>query len=88
MRYVVFEGFKWDETKPLLPDYSAVVPLAANPAQLIDHLNLVLMSGGMSDVLKTKLVTEITKMPSSNPLERVKEAVHLVVTSPEYVIQK
>ena len=88
MRYVVFEGFKWDETKPLLPDYSAVLPLASNPAQLIDHLNTVMMAGGMSDRLRTSLVTDISKIPASRPDERVKEAVHLVITSPEYTIQK
>ncbi|HWQ36596.1 MAG TPA: DUF1800 family protein [Blastocatellia bacterium] len=88
MRYVVFEGFKWDETKPLLPDYSAVLPLASNPAQLIDYLNTVMMAGGMSDRLKSSLVTEISRVPASRPEERVKEALHLVITSPEYVIQK
>jgi uncharacterized protein (TIGR03437 family) len=88
MRYVVFEGFKWEETKPLLPDYSAVLPLASNPPQLIDYLNTVMMAGGLSDRLKSSLVTEISKVPASRPEERVKEAVHLVITSPEYVIQK
>ncbi|MBS1810570.1 MAG: DUF1800 family protein [Acidobacteria bacterium] len=87
MRYVVFSGFKWDETKPLTPDYSAVSPLAANPSQLADHLNLLLMSGQMSAAMKTTIVNELTKM-SSDLTERTKEAVHIIVTSPEYVIQK
>jgi uncharacterized protein (TIGR03437 family) len=88
MRYVVFQGFKWDETKPLLPDYSAVLPMAQNPSQLIDHLNVVMMAGGLSDRLKTSLVTEISRISASRPDERVKEAIHLVITSPEYAIQK
>jgi uncharacterized protein (TIGR03437 family) len=87
MRYVIFNGFKWDTSKPLTPDFSGVTPLAANPAQLADHLNLLLMSGQMSATLKNTIVTELTKM-SSDPVERVKEAVHCIVTSPEYVIQK
>jgi uncharacterized protein (TIGR03437 family) len=87
MRYVIFNGFKWDTSKPLMPDFSAVTPMAANPAQLADHLNLLLMSGQMSATLKNTIVTELTKM-SSDPVERVKEAVHCIVTSPEYVIQK
>ncbi len=40
--YVVREGFKWEEGKPLTPDYSAFTRLASNPAQLIDQLNLVM----------------------------------------------
>lgn len=88
MRYVIFTGFKWDETKPLTPDYSAVSPLAANPGQLADHLNLLLMSGQMSAALKNNIVTELTKMSASGLTERTKEALHIIVTSPEYVIQK
>lgn len=88
MRYVVFEGFKWDETKPLLPDYSAVLPLAANPTQLVDHLNTVMMAGGMSASLRTTLINQVSRISASRMDERVKEAIHLVITSPEYAIQK
>jgi uncharacterized protein (TIGR03437 family) len=87
MRYVIFTGFKWDTTKPLTSDFSNLTPLANNPSALADHLNLLLMSGQMSATLKNTIVTELTKM-GSDPLERAKEAVHCVVTSPEYVIQK
>ncbi|MBL8205057.1 MAG: DUF1800 family protein [Blastocatellia bacterium] len=87
MRYVIFTGFKWDTTKPLTPDFSNLTPMAANPTQLVDHLNLLLMSGQMSTTLKNSLVSELTKM-SSDPVERVKEAAHCIMTSPEYVIQK
>jgi hypothetical protein len=55
---------------------------------LIDQLDLVMTSGGMSSGLKSLLVTEIGKMPSSDPAARVKAAVHLILTSPDYVIQK
>lgn len=88
MRYVIFTGFKWDETKPLTPDYSAVSPLAATPRQLVEHLNLLLLSGQMSSAMKTTMVNELTKMPSGDLVQRAKEAIHIVVTSPEYVIQK
>jgi uncharacterized protein (TIGR03437 family) len=87
MRYVIFNGFKWDMTKPLTSDFANVTPLASNPSALADHLNLLLMAGQMSATLKNNIVTELTKM-GSDPGERVKEAVHCVVTSPEYVIQK
>ena len=87
MRYVIFTGFEWDKTRPLKADFSNLSPLAANPTQLVEHLNLLLMSGQMSASMKTTLVNELTKM-SSDPVERVKEAVHSIVTSPEYVIQK
>ncbi|MBK9708937.1 MAG: DUF1800 family protein [Acidobacteria bacterium] len=86
--YVVREGFKWEEGKPLTPDYSAFTRLASNPAQLIDQLNLVMTAGGMSSQLRTLLINEITKMPSNDMQARVTMAVHLILTSPDYVIQK
>ncbi len=86
--YVSRDGFKWETGKPLTPDYSSWVPLAANVQQLVDGLNLMMTAGGMSSVLKTKLVTEISRMPASKPVERVTMAVHLILTSPDYVIQK
>ena len=72
---------------PLLGDYSSLAPMAANPTQLVEHLNLLLLSGQMSTALKNSLISEIGKM-STDPIPRVKEAVHSIITSPEYVIQK
>ncbi len=86
--YVVRDGFKWEETKPLIPNYSELATLAGNPAQLVDRLDLMLTTGGMSATLKTKLVSELTRMNASEPVKRVTMAVHLILTSPDYVIQK
>ncbi|HYE72175.1 MAG TPA: DUF1800 family protein, partial [Blastocatellia bacterium] len=86
--YVARDGFRWDETKPLVPDYSGYTPLASNPTQLVDRLNLVMTGGGMSSGFRTSLINSITAMPSNDPSARVKAAVHLILTSPDYVIQK
>jgi uncharacterized protein (TIGR03437 family) len=86
--YVVRDGFRWEETKPLVPDYAAYVPYATNPTQLVDHLDLVMAAGGMTAGFKTSLVNAISAMPTSDPTARVKAAVHLILTSPDYVIQK
>ncbi len=86
--YVVREGFKWEKDKPLTPDYSSLIPLASAPRQLIDHLDLLMTSGGMSSGLKARLLTELSRMPSNDLRARVTTAVHLILTSPDYVIQK
>ncbi|QQS44798.1 MAG: DUF1800 family protein [Acidobacteriota bacterium] len=86
--YVVRDGFKWEKDKPLTPDYTSLLPMAANPAQLIDHLDLVMTSQGMSAGLRNMLVTVLGAMPSNDPRARVTTAVHLILTSPDYVIQK
>jgi hypothetical protein len=86
--YVVRDGFKWEKTKPLLPDYTSYDALAGNVPQLIDQLNLVLTGGGMSGGLRAQLITEVSKMPANEPQKRVTMALHLILTSPDYVIQK
>ena len=86
--YVTRDGFRWEETKPLIPNYSELATLAGNPRQLIDHLDLVMTNGAMSATLKAQLLNSLTNMNPNEPVKRVTMAVHLILTSPDYVIQK
>ncbi len=86
--YVIRDGFKWEQTKPLLPNFSAWNAMAGNVPQLIDQLDLVLTARGLSSNLRTQLLTEVSKMPANEPQKRVTMAAHLILTSPDYVIQK
>ncbi|HEX4946593.1 MAG TPA: DUF1800 family protein, partial [Blastocatellia bacterium] len=80
MRNVIFTGFQWDpKLPPLLGNYSAVAPMAAQPAQLVEHLNLLLLSGQMPAGMKNTIIAELTKMPP-DPIPRVKEAIHSIMT--------
>jgi len=62
--------------------------LAANPTALVDHLNTLLMAGSMSPEMRNILINAITQIPSSNPLERARTAIYLVINSPEFTIDK
>ena len=62
--------------------------LASNPTQLVDHLNALLMNGGMSSSMRTTLINAVTQIPASNPTERARTAVYLVINSPEFTVQK
>jgi hypothetical protein len=62
--------------------------LASDPAGLVDHLNSLLMAGGMSSSTRTILINAVTQIPSANTLERVRTAIYLVVNSPEFVVDK
>jgi uncharacterized protein (DUF1800 family) len=61
---------------------------ASDPAGLVDHLNTVLMAGGMSSSMRTILINAVTQISSTNTLERVRTAIYLVVNSPEFAIDK
>jgi uncharacterized protein (DUF1800 family) len=62
--------------------------LAANPAQLVDHLNSLLMANNMSPAMRNILINAITQIPANNPAERARTAVYLVINSPEFTIDK
>jgi hypothetical protein len=61
---------------------------ASDPAGLVDHLNSVLMAGGMSSNMRNIVINAVTQIPSTNTLERVRTAIYLVVNSPEFVVDK
>ena len=64
------------------------IAMAANPAQLVDHLNTLLMAGGMSPAMRTILVNAVTQIPANNPTERARTAIYLVINSPEFTVEK
>ncbi|HPF72874.1 MAG: DUF1800 family protein [Rhodanobacteraceae bacterium] len=94
----------WENNAPVpeeaLMDYTALKTLAADPAALVDHLNLTMMSGQMSDYMRDLLITRLQGTPPDNlpgqpggapmdiPLFRVQQALYLIVNSPEFNVQK
>jgi uncharacterized protein (DUF1800 family) len=87
LRDIVYRGFGWNEDEIKL-NLTPLLTLANTPSQLVDELNLVLMSGQMPAQMKTIIVNTISQLPANNPTERVKTAIHLVITSPQFAIQK
>jgi uncharacterized protein (DUF1800 family) len=94
-KYAIINGFgqyESDQTKWIKPDYGPYITLAANPAQLVDAFDLLLLSGSMSSQFRAQLVDVVTKLTDSNATtqntERVKTALFLILNSPEYSIQK
>ena len=95
----------WENNAPvpseMLSDYGPLKTLAADPEALIYHLDLVLMSGSMSDYMKDLLIARLDGNPPDTPLPgrpddpvpdvllwRVQQALYLIMTSPEFSIQK
>jgi uncharacterized protein (DUF1800 family) len=64
------------------------IAMAANPAQLVDHLRDLLMAGNMSPEMRTILVNAVTQIPANNPTERARTAIYLVINSPEFTVDK
>lgn len=73
----------------MLGDYAELAALAADPGALLDRLDLLLLSRQMSPFMRQVLTTHLQALPNTNGgRERVQHALYLVLTSPEYAIQK
>jgi hypothetical protein len=87
MRTAVFTGLG-PSTDRIVLNLASLQALAGDPAQLVDTLNTLLMGGRMSSGMRTTMITAVTAVPSTSPLERAQTAVNLVTVSPEYAVQK
>ena len=63
---------------------------AIDPAALLDELNLVMMSGQMSDDQRSILLDHLHALPddSKGRAQRVKDGISLVMTLPGYLVQR
>jgi uncharacterized protein (DUF1800 family) len=77
--------------------YSTEMTLAATPDQLVDRINLLLMSGQMSSPLYNQILAAVAAIPiptgdqnaiNAALLSRVQTAIYLTVASPDYAAQQ
>lgn len=69
-------------------DLSTFTALAENPNKLIDKLDLVLLHQNMSNAMRQIIVQTINAIPISDKINRVRTAIYLVVTSPQYQVER
>ncbi len=73
----------------LVPDYSALLPLARDPPALIAALDLLICAGQMSDATRTQLTATLSALPPFiSDVLRVKAAIQFTVVSPDGALQK
>ena len=63
--------------------------LQNDPAELLDYLDLVLLSGGMNDTMREAILDydQVAKEWLSD-VERVKEMTFMVTGSPQFAVQR
>jgi hypothetical protein len=86
------------ETDPLWSSLTLdnEINIAENLDTLLEHLNIVLMSGGMTDTLRSIIRTHLddaifdnSNLPEQERARaKIRDAISLIVNSPEYMIQK
>ena len=69
-------------------DLARLQPLAANPQSLVTELSRLMMQGSMSPAMQTRIAGAVAAISAAQPLQRVRQAVYLVATSPQYQVQR
>jgi uncharacterized protein (DUF1800 family) len=70
------------------PDWTALSALAGDPNALLDKLNVLLLHGTMPAAMRTSIVPAINAIAATDPLTRAKTAFYLVITSPQYQVER
>ncbi|MFN0141535.1 MAG: DUF1800 family protein [Pyrinomonadaceae bacterium] len=69
-------------------DLQALSTADSTGNQLVDELNRRMMHGTMSAQMKSTILTAVTAIVSTDPLQRARQAVYLVATSSQYQVQR
>ncbi|MDI1242720.1 MAG: DUF1800 domain-containing protein [bacterium] len=90
---MVFSQIGISENSPLGTslDFAELQGIAASDTTsslLVDALNTRMLHGTMSASVRSSILTAVNAIPSSNPLQRAKQAVYLVATSSQYQVQR
>jgi hypothetical protein len=87
MSWAVERGF----ASKILPNYAPYEAIADNAETLLSRLNIELMAGQMTDNTKLAITNVMNTLPvtlTNARKLRVWQAVFLVMTCPEYVVQR
>ena len=89
IRNLIFNGQGSGANKVVL-DFSALTSLATtDPAAMLDQLNILLMAGQMDTNMKSQILTAVNPISTADGgFNRVKNAVYLITTSPQYATQR
>jgi len=90
LAYVFHHGGNDNTRNNSYIDIRAEVAMAGDPEALVDRLDLLLMSGQMSAGMRTVLINHMNNMPADETgrSQRVRDAITLIMASPQYLVQK
>ena len=69
-------------------DLGGLESMAGNVGAVVDALNTFFLHGRMSADVRNAIVASTTAIPASNALGRLRNALYLVVTSPQYLVER
>jgi hypothetical protein len=70
------------------PNWAALSALSGDPGALVDKLNASLMHATMPASMRSTIIAAVSAVSGGDPLTRAKTAFYLVVTSPQYQVER
>ncbi|MEM9305332.1 MAG: DUF1800 family protein [Pseudomonadota bacterium] len=88
-----YQGNPWiEDWDPVAVNLDREFAMAGNARRLVNHIDLLFLAGNMSRGMRTILIDHIEDIEPESwegwRRERVQDALWLVLTSPEYVVEK
>ena len=87
---LVYQGISTNANTPAGTqlNFPALDAQAGDPAALAETLNAQLLHGTMTAAMKTQVINAVNAVAASNPHGRAQAAIYLVMTSPQYQVQR
>jgi uncharacterized protein (DUF1800 family) len=85
------ESLGYGRIDPCVANYGFLTPLARDSKALLDEVNLLIAAGQVSDARIAQFANAINSMGTADlnaQLDKVKAAITLIMTSPEFIIVK
>ncbi|HVF49979.1 MAG TPA: DUF1800 domain-containing protein [Pyrinomonadaceae bacterium] len=87
----IFRGKTIDTPEGTFIWFSSFMPLASDPARVVSALDTLLLHGSMSPNMRDAVTSAVAVIPPTEPnylLRRTQMAVYLILTSPQYQVQR
>lgn len=88
MKYLIYYGYGATDTTTVNLDFANVTSLAADPAKLVDKLDLLMTAGNLSVLTRTAVANAVAAYPATQLKQRAQAAVYLIALSPDFAVQK
>ncbi len=69
-------------------DPAQLATLPTDTGALLDYLNNLMLHGQMTDSMRSTLIDDLNNPVYSDPVARAREAVYLIATSSQYLVER
>lgn len=88
MIYLIYNGRREDDGSIIEMDYSLLTSKAANAEELADTLETIFAPAGFAPETRDELVGLINEFDANDPTLRVKNALYLLIMSPDFCVER